>query len=71
MGDHQLEKLLIAAGLIVLLFILLSKPNVSTGGDSNRLRSLPIALAVGTGDATNTISQGNGAVCPNCGEPLP
>ena len=72
MGDYQLEKLLIGAILVIVLFIVLSKPNVNTGGDSNRLRTLPIALAIGTGDATNSILQGGGtgAVCPHCGEPL-
>ena len=70
MGDYQFEKILIAAGLIILLFIVLSEPNVNTGGDSNRLKTLPFAIAIGTGDASNSISQGTGEVCPNCGAPL-
>ena len=70
-NDITFEKVIIVGSLIILLFIILSKPNVSTGGDVKRNKTLPIAISIGTGGATNTISQGDAAIdkyCPHCGQ---
>jgi len=70
MGDETAKKICIFLLVGLAVYFLFFQPSVNTGGDSNRLQTLPIAFAIG-GDAKNSISQGTGAACPNCGAPLP
>jgi len=71
MNDYQIDKILVMIGLGLLFFLYITRPRVAIDGDMNRLNTLPVAISIGNGGATNSILQATDSICPDCGAVIP